>query len=231
MSVRAVCIVGFVALSGCTAVLGEDFTGYVGRPSLCDPRAPQTGDPTAFVRCDPNQTCQFGTPSGAASLTETHCYPSVDPPKEIQGSCKYGNDCGAGLTCTDYGCVEFCTVGASCSGGRGCLAFAAASTVGTTEIGYCALADCDPHAATCTASCTFYTMTRTACTLSTGSSAQNGACSRDTDCKRSLACDDSVGRCAKYCRVGTADCGAGVTCSAPAASPLEWNGTKYGFCP
>ena len=227
---RGIAALAFL-VTGCTALIGEDFAGYVMTgPTLCDPRSPQDADPQKFHRCPAGTTCVFASTDGSPSPRQTNCFSTVDPPLAPLAPCTALNDCGTARLCTGLGCAEYCTVGNLCSGDRPCLALSPRSWLGMEEIGYCAFDECNPLDLTCAGTCSFYTVTKTACVVTSGKAALGDSCAFDLDCKRTLACSDTTLKCTHYCRLGAfLDCPGGKACTEP-ATYLVWNGRAYGYC-
>lgn len=103
----------------------------------------QACNPVTQTGCRAGAYCDvFREPAGAMRYF-TDC---TAPPMGagVQGSpCTTVDQCASGYTCADPGtgneCMKWCnvTTGSGCSGGRTCIGFSPAITVGTTEYGVC----------------------------------------------------------------------------------------------
>jgi hypothetical protein len=234
--VRVVALVAWVATFGaCTTAIGEDFQGYVGRPTVCNPVEPQSASPRRFIECAAEQTCILGTSADGSNdpaNQNASCLPIHDSLPQAS-PCTFDNDCGSGAFCSpDLGCIRYCTFGGSdCGDGVPCEEFSPSATIGGTEFGFCA-PPCDPsNQPACSGTCSFFIATRpfTACVIRPGRSALGAPCAQDPDCTRGLACDNAAQRCTRYCRVDSNDCG-NKPCLTDAEAPLLYGGATYGVC-
>lgn len=232
--VSAVLVLVLPTLGGCAQVLDTDFDAAIAKPTECDLLNPRAGDPRTSLRCDASSTCHVDTSGRAACVAQRLSL-------EEGAACTYANDCAPGLTCSpQLGCVALCEVGASCGDGSACIAFANAIMARGTSYGFCPPPSCDPlhgtalegDLAPCPSSdCRFIGPTRTACFHDRRARKRTGgSCVDDRDCPTRDSCYQHV--CARLCRVGGEDCGAGSTC-APGASDVgepELAGHAYGHC-
>jgi hypothetical protein len=131
--------------------------------------------------------------------------------------------------------MEFCATTSDCPGGAGasCVYTLNDGNGGTVPgVKLCSV-DCSPvtPATSCPAgwNCDIYVDESdnllTDCTY-TGSTNTSGACTASADCAPGYLCDTLYGTCARWCRVGSSDCG-GLTCYSVEATI---GSVTYGVC-
>jgi hypothetical protein len=204
------------------------------------------------VRTPPSKKCGLVPQCGCAA-TETcdvtdgagnvACVPSG---KAAQGfPCTGTQGCARGLTCVFGTCHAFCDKpGSACSlpGTGDCLQVKGQGGAAIPNFGVC-LVKCDlrdPLAcggttAAGTGVCLVDDKGATDCQEG-GTRTENQSCSPTDDCGPALVCVSitqsgvTTSSCKKWCRVGTADCGAGKTCGGFSTKVLV-GGVEYGACP
>ena len=231
MSRTSIVAVVLVFSSGCASVVGEEFEGYVTKPTHCDLALAQGGNPQHHLQCASNETCLPAAADGSASTSEARCWP-VRTYGEESAACQFTNDCGVNGFCSAAGCLSYCRVGgaSSCADGAECLAFIPEDLViDGISYGYCAPRSCDPLGDACgkERTCQFHQTTLTACFFQSGQTPAGEACESSNDCMHGLTCGPK-NRCTKYCRLDGDDCG-GKRCI-PDDEELSFGGTGYGYC-
>lgn len=220
-----------VVSSGCASVVGEDFEGYVTKPTHCDLAQAHGGNPQRHLQCPSNETCLPVAADGSTSTSEARCW-RVRAYGEESARCEFTNDCGVNGFCSAAGCLSYCRVGeaSSCANGAECLAFLGENLViDGISYGYCTPRPCDPMGDACgkERTCLFHQTTQTACFFQAGRTPAGGACESSDDCVRGLSCGPE-NRCTTYCRLDGDDCG-GKLCIRDDEG-LSFGGTGYGYC-
>ena len=102
-----------VFLAACAPALGEDFDGYVERPTTCDLLNPRAADPHQHIPCGAGETCAPATADGSYSTTARTCIASMGSAHAL-AACEYMTDCAPGSTCDRvFGCLPYCRLSES----------------------------------------------------------------------------------------------------------------------
>lgn len=207
--------------------------------------------PDDCVRASPGGACGLVPQCGCAA-TETcdvkdtgGTVECVAAGKAAMGrACTSTAGCAKGLTCVGGTCHAYCVDAGSACGqlGTGACIQLQDNGIDVPNLKVCAVtcdlrdaSACGGTTAAGTAGCVVDDHGNTDC-LSVGTAALDAACSPAVDCAPSLVCvtvtqgpaTSSV--CKKWCRVGTNDCGAGVSCTGFQTKVLV-EAVEYGVCP
>jgi hypothetical protein len=221
-----------VLVAACAPLVGEDFDGYVGRPTTCDLLAPTTANPRQHVVCSEGQTCAAATPDGTHSVTARSCFTASDSRAPLE-ACEVTTDCAAGSFCAGVlGCIAYCRLDVPiCAGSGPCVAFSDGPEAnGAEALGFCGSPACNPLGGDCNGACIFYDIGHAGCFPRAGVAKRGAVCKSDTDCVGGLACGKE-GFCTPYCRMtaGANDCG-GPACEAVDGEELVIDGVRFGYC-
>jgi hypothetical protein len=158
-------------------------------------------------------------------------------------ACTSTSGCAVGDTCVFGTCHAYCNnPGSACSaaGAGDCLAVQGSGGSAIPNLDVC-MVKCDlrdPNAcggttAAGAAACLVGSDGKTDCQTWSGTRGVNQACTPTDDCAAGLVCVGPSGgasTCKAWCRVGTADCGAGKTCGG-FSTKLMVDGVEFGACP
>lgn len=211
--------------------------------------APDAGTPSSCTNAPAGSACGVSPQCGCAadatcdvvdSAGSTAC---VTAGRFSRGApCTSTVGCAQGLTCVFGTCHAFCAEpGKACAspgtgacvqvngtGGQAIPGFAVCRTA-------CDLRDpssCTGTNAAGTGVCMTDDEGGTDCYVG-GTKKLNETCAVAEDCGPALVCvagSGNTGQCKRWCRVGTTDCGTGVTCRS-FAPKVTVSGVEYGVCP